>query len=64
MRSYRLTCSAGDELVAELSVERNEASNPLHALSCRSADRLRIQYDTEPGTSRDVARLYEIEVVP
>ena len=64
MRSYRLTCSAGEELVGDLAVEGNEASTPLHALSCRAVDRLRIQYDTEPGTSRDVTRLYEIEVVP
>jgi hypothetical protein len=64
MRSYRLTCSAGDELLVELAVEGNEVSAPLHALSCPGVDRLRIQYDIEPGTSRDVARLYEIEVVP
>lgn len=64
MRSYRLTCWAGGELLGELAVEGNEASAPLHALSCPAVDRLRIQFDTEPGTSRDVARLYEIEVVP
>jgi hypothetical protein len=64
MRSYRLTCSAGDELVAELAVEGNEASAPMHALSCRAVDRLLIRYDIEPGTGRDVARLYEIEVRP
>ncbi len=64
MRSYRLTCSAGEALVGELAVEGNEASALLHALRCRAVDRLRIHFDTEPRTSRDVVRLYEIEVVP
>jgi hypothetical protein len=64
MRSYRLTCSAGDELIGEIAVDGNEASAPQYALDCRAVDRLLIRYDIEPGTGRDVARLYEIEVRP
>lgn len=64
MRSYRLTCSAGDELHATFRVQGNVASVAEHALSCRQVDRLRIELDTEPGTARDLVRLYEIEVLP
>lgn len=64
MRSYRLSCSAGDELRAELAVHDNEISQAEHALKCTAVDRLRIELDTEPETGRAVVRLYEIEVVP
>lgn len=64
MRSYRLSCSAGDELRAELGVQDNETPRPQHALSCRDVNRLRITFDTESGTAREVVRLYEIEVAP
>lgn len=64
MRSYRLSCSDGDVLRATSRVEGNEASSAEHALSCLQVDRLRIELDIEPGTARDVVRLYEIEVVP
>jgi hypothetical protein len=64
MRSYRLSCSAGDELRAELAVHDNEASRAQHALKCVGVDRLRIDLDTEPDTGRAVVRLYEIEVAP
>ncbi len=64
MRSYHLSCSAGDELRATLRVEGNAASRAEHALSCLQVDRLRIELDIEPGSARDVVRLYEIEVLP
>ncbi|MGB5547118.1 MAG: hypothetical protein WBM74_11155 [Polyangiales bacterium] len=64
MRSYRLSCSDGDEPRATSRVEGNEASRAEHALTCLQVDRLRIELDIEPGTGRDVVRLYEIEVVP
>ena len=64
MRSYRLSCTNGEKVVGELSVEGNEVPDPEHPLSCIAVDRLRIQYQIEPGTGRDVVRLYEIEVIP
>jgi len=64
MRSYRLSCSAGDELRAELAVYDNEASRAQHPLKCMGVDRLRIELDTQPDTGRAVVRLYEIEVEP
>jgi len=64
MRSYRLRCSAGNELRGELAVHDNEASRAEHALKCMGVDRLRIDIDAEPDTGRAVVRLYEIEVAP
>ena len=64
MRSYRLSCSARGELRATLGIQDNEASRAEHALSCRQVDRLRIEFDVEPGTARDLVRLYEVEVAP
>ena len=64
MRSYRLSCSASDELRGALGVLQNEQPRPTHPLVCREVDRLRIDFDLEPGTPRDLVRLYEIEVRP
>ncbi len=64
MRSYRLSCSAGAEVRGSLGIHSNEAPRPLHSLQCRNVDRLRVDFDIEPGTARDLVRLYEVEVVP
>jgi hypothetical protein len=64
MRSYRLSCSAGTEVQTTLAVLDNAAPKPSHPLRCRNVDRLRIDFDIEPGTARALTRLYEIEVAP
>jgi len=62
--SYRLSCSAGDEVRAELDVLDNEAAIPTHAIECSGVDRLRIEFDVEPGAARNRANLFEIEAMP
>lgn len=64
MGSYRLSCSAGGELRAELDVRDNRAATPTHAIECSGVDTLRIEFEVEPGTRRDLVRLVEIEAVP
>lgn len=64
MRSYRLSCSVGEEMRASLGIHDNEAPSRLHPLECPDVDRLRLDFDVEPETAREVVRLYEVEVRP
>lgn len=64
MGSYRLSCSAGSALRAELDVRDNGAAIPTHAIECIGVDRLRIEFEVEPGAGRDRVHLFEIEAVP
>ena len=62
MRSFRIDCLRGAALVASLPVTNNDDARPRRAVACPQVDRVRVTFQTEPGTPRDIARVYELEV--
>lgn len=63
-QSYRLQCTNQGVGVDETAVGSNDRPIAEHNLDCRGVDTLRVEFDVEPGTPNDVARVYEIEVLP
>ncbi|MEM7134991.1 MAG: discoidin domain-containing protein [Myxococcota bacterium] len=64
MRDYRLSCAGPTQAEVARAVHGNTKAVAEHELDCHDVDRVRIDFQPESEAPRNIARVYEIEVLP